>query len=464
MWTITLSCNYALQCFGSLMVTPLIKRFSIQNVLALSILILGVSVGLVPILEVSLNGSASKSILENQGAPILFLIILFVFLGISQGVIELIRRVVPQDIVGSDAIKLKKMDSTVHIFYEIAGTTGAMVSFFALDSFNPAYALTIIPFCFGLSAYLWSRIRLNNPVNQTISKKFMSFSSEISGLFQSFSHSVVLGCRLVFTRRDLIWLIPAYSLPLVIHKYLENVLFIKYGKDGLGNKALSQILLAGSNFGELLGAVFILLFANLVETPLPWLRLDALTLLIVWIFPFVEPFENKVLWTGLLAVIMCCISFGWASGDVSLVAFVQSHLGTMDDEHNMASPLGAVMAFLYVMYIVLFAVLSPIAGYIYDTFLADFLKQNDFSPAKLVATQKALFWTGGVFFSVCAVIIFASTFIPKGSWALNPKMQQQSYQLDSISSSQDALSSAQEFDKKKDKNLDNDIDKFCFEC
>lgn len=39
--------------------------------------------------------------------------------------VELIRRVIPRDIVGGNVQKLRRMDSLVHIFYEIAGTGGA---------------------------------------------------------------------------------------------------------------------------------------------------------------------------------------------------------------------------------------------------------------------------------------------------------------------------------------------------
>jgi hypothetical protein len=40
-------------------------------------------------------------------------------------------------------------------------------------------------------------------------------------------------------------------------------------------------MVGGSNFSELLSAVFVL-FTNVVRTPIPWLRLDACMLLIVW--------------------------------------------------------------------------------------------------------------------------------------------------------------------------------------
>lgn len=425
LWTIALSSNYALQCFGSLIVTPLIRRCSIQRVLSVSILLLGLLVSLIPLLELIDGGKAHSGYSSRLNTHIF--VISFIFIGILQGIVELIRRVVPQNIVGLDAIKLKKMDSMVHIFYEIAGTSGAFLSYFTLKHGNAAYALTVIPVFFTVSSILWSQIQFQGAQRSagSVTWSVSGLFKEITGLFRAFFHSVKLGFRLVFTRRDLIWLVPAYSLPLVLHRYLENVLFIQYGRDTLGHKEFSQILLVGSNFGELLGALFILVFSNLVETPLPWLRLDALTLFIVWIFPYGTPFGNgnAVAWAWLLAVIMCGISFGWASGDVSLVAFVQSNLGTMDDdEHNMASPLGSVMAFLYVIYILLFAILSPTLGYVYDAYV-DRYDAGKWRPEIAKQSQSALVWTGGVFFSVCAVIIFFSTFIPKHSFTWNPKLR-----------------------------------------
>ncbi len=45
---------------------------------------------------------------------------------------------------------------------------------------------------------------------------------EIWFFVKAFFHSVKVGAVLVFTNRCLIWLIPAYVLPLIIHRYLVN--------------------------------------------------------------------------------------------------------------------------------------------------------------------------------------------------------------------------------------------------
>lgn len=70
------------------------------------------------------------------------------------------------------------------------------------------------------------------------------------------------------------------------HRYLENGILPIIAEDMFHNPAYSRILVCGSNLGELIGALTVFLFGNLVPTPIPWLRLDALLLLLVWVLPF----------------------------------------------------------------------------------------------------------------------------------------------------------------------------------
>lgn len=123
---------------------------------------------------------------------------------------------------------------------------------------------------------------------------------------------------------------------------------------------------------------------------------------------------------------MITVSFGWAAGDVSLVAYVQSRLVKLEHTDARTSPLGAVMAFLYVIYIVIFAILAPIMGLVMDSFtnpLTEQFGKLDKVPVdlKLPAVQSGMVYTAGVFMSACGVIILAATFIPKGAFAFNPK-------------------------------------------
>jgi hypothetical protein len=67
------------------------------------------------------------------------------------------------------------------------------------------------------------------------------------------------------------------------HRYLESGIAPIVAKQVFKVSAYSQILVGGSNFGELLGAVTVFLLNDHVPTPIPWLRLDSLLLMIVWV-------------------------------------------------------------------------------------------------------------------------------------------------------------------------------------
>jgi hypothetical protein len=67
------------------------------------------------------------------------------------------------------------------------------------------------------------------------------------------------------------------------------------------------------------------------------------------------------------------------------------------------------MSFLYVVYLVTFYVLNLAMSTVRD----DFVKNK-----KSLETLYVLI--GGVFMTAAGVVVLASTFVPKGSWAFNP--------------------------------------------
>jgi hypothetical protein len=69
--------------------------------------------------------------------------------------IELIRRVIPRDIVGGHVEKLKQMDATVHIFYEVAGTVGAFASAIFIKKLGNNYSFIVTPICFTIAGIVW---------------------------------------------------------------------------------------------------------------------------------------------------------------------------------------------------------------------------------------------------------------------------------------------------------------------
>jgi MFS family permease len=410
--------NQAFQCVGSIAIAPLIKRFPTRSVLSASILLFGLLSAIIIIIDVSTGGKIPENGKKRNGqwdSVILFPI--YSIIGICHGMVELIRRVIPRDIVGGDVIKLKRMDAIVHVFYEIAGTAGAFFSTFLVLKLGTAIAPSMTPFLFILASIAWSFIGLleadheNRKRLETLEET--SLIRQIGHGFAHFGQSVVLGVKIIFSSRRFIWLIPGYAIPLFTHRYLESQLSPAFAKYVLQEGAYSQIMVGGSNFGELLGALFVLFFAKTVKTPIPWLRLDALGLLIVWILPFSFPDPAKALsyaWT--LAAIWIPVSFGWAAGDVSLAAYIQSALSKMENPDDKVSPLGAVMAFLYSFYIVLYAALGPLLGKVVDYYFNN--NNKDIHPA--------LLRVGGIMYTVVCVILLLATFIPKGSFALNPDL------------------------------------------
>jgi hypothetical protein len=196
-----------------------------------------------------------------------------------------------------------------------------------------------------------------------------------------------------------------------MHRFLESSLAPAFAKRVLGISAWSQIIVGGSNFGELLGAVAVLVLSDVVTTPIPWLRLDAVLLNLVWVLPtFAKSATHDVSWAWKIAGCFIPISFGWAAGDVSLAAYIQSSLSESRFQHKRVSSLGAVMAFLYSTYIVLNAVFSSVLGNVID---------RDFKKTKNILYS--LKTVGGAHFTVACGVIFLSTFIPKGAFAFNPK-------------------------------------------
>ena len=158
------------------------------------------------------------------------------------------------------------------------------------------------------------------------------------------------------------------------------------------------------------------LFTNLVTTPIPWLRVDSIMLLAVWYIPFWYPPQGNVAHAWIVAATFAPISFGWAAGDVSLAAYIQATLARVESKTRNVSALGAVMAFLYSIYIITYAVASPSLGQYIDRVYAET------GGIRGGHIQDALRNVAGVQYSVLCLVIFSSTFIPSGSFALNPKM------------------------------------------
>ncbi|KAF2016370.1 MFS general substrate transporter [Aaosphaeria arxii CBS 175.79] len=417
--------NQAFQCVGSILIAPLVKRYPTKNVLACAVLVFGIFSALLMIIDASTGGHFLPAGYTKDHAKNDFsyygnyntdgMIPIFCVCGIVYGMVELIRRVIPRDIVGGNALKLRQMDAMVHIFYEVSGTAGAFCTALVLiPRFGNNFSFIITPIFFSAASIVWffiqeSGFQKERPPRDPEDPNYLM--AVVSG-FWLFFESVYTGAKIIFTNRKFIWLLPGYAIALYGHRYLENGLAPAIARRYLGNSAWSQIMVGGSNLGELFGALFVFLFNDLVTTPMPWLRLDSLMLLVVWYLPFWNPPMGNVQSAWIVAATFLPISFGWAAGDVSLAAYIQASLARIESKTKNVSALGAVMAFLYCTYIVIYAITSPLLG----TYIDNVSNSNnqDIRPA---ITNVA-----GVQFTIIFVLVMTSTFVPKGAFAFNPKL------------------------------------------
>lgn len=119
--------------------------------------------------------------------------------------VELIRRVIPRDIVGGDVNKLRRMDAVVHIFYEVAGTSGAFATTYLVLKFGNNYSFFITPVFFTLACVAWSFIttlEFKVDLEQEDSNYFVQL---LQGC-KYFVISIWVGAKIVFSHRKFMWL------------------------------------------------------------------------------------------------------------------------------------------------------------------------------------------------------------------------------------------------------------------
>jgi hypothetical protein len=299
--------NQAFQCVGSILIAPLVKRYPTKNVLSIAIFVFGILSALLLVIDAATGGTFVPAAFKETHPEHDFsyygdyntdgMIPVYSVCGVVYGMVELIRRVIPRDIVGGNIQKLRRMDALVHIFYEVAGTAGAFVTALVLiPRFGNNFSFIITPICFTTAAITWFFIEESGFQKETtlVLWEQPSYIRSVLGGFWLFFESVYTGAHIIFTQRKFIWLLPGYAIALYGHRYLENGIAPAIARRYLGNSAWSQIMVGGSNLGELFGAAFVFLFTNFITTPMPWLRIDSLTLLILWYVPYWYPKSGDV--------------------------------------------------------------------------------------------------------------------------------------------------------------------------
>lgn len=105
------------------------------------------------------------------------------------------------------------MDSLVHVFYEIAGTSGAFLSTATIKFFGYVFSTGIVGGLFFLSSMLYALINtdLFFPTTAVV-KQTSSYHNPVMGFLREWKASFVLGVKIVFSSRKYIWLLPCYVL------------------------------------------------------------------------------------------------------------------------------------------------------------------------------------------------------------------------------------------------------------
>jgi len=290
------------QCLGSIVAAPLIKCFSTRLVLLFAVLTFALISTVLLIVDVKTGGKLKPkgwdathaiddfSYYGTYATDLIFPV--YCSAGIVCGMVELICRVIPRDIVGRKVSKSKRMDAVMHVFYEAAGTAGAILT---AEVFVPHYgnnmAFIITPIAFTLAGICWfffangaaKKANETKEKIEDVTPKGEHKTTLLHKLRSPFK-AYIVGGKICTTSRLFIWLIPGFSFSLFAHKFLSNTVILVVAKRYLGNAAWSQIMVGGSNLGELAGALLVLLFTDAIPTPMPLLRFDALSLLLVWFF------------------------------------------------------------------------------------------------------------------------------------------------------------------------------------
>ncbi|MBI5595338.1 MAG: MFS transporter [Elusimicrobia bacterium] len=260
---------------------------------------------------------------SSFGIPLALPAVIFglhVVTGVLAGVADTARQVIPPLLVGSEGKRLKVFNSKVHVAYEVAGVAGALLTGVLISAFGLVPALILHPPAYLLAAWAFSRLKLaDNPA--------AAAAAPAGNLLESVKRAwadlkagfvAVKGSKVVF------WAAVALVLPLVLHRLLEGLLVPIAAKTLLGAPSVAAWIIAASNFGELMGAFF-LMKANMSDAEASklrspfFIRLMAAGVLALWVLNFAPSF-----WFILPAVAFG--SFSWAASDLSLRSKIQETL------------------------------------------------------------------------------------------------------------------------------------------
>lgn len=246
---------------------------------------------------------------------------LYTLVGGAMGIAETSRHSIPPLILGHDAEALERYNARLHIFYEVAGVTGALATGALITFVGPLWALALQPPAYLLGGVLFLRVKLAREA--AVKARFAKPAlSDLRGRIADYFRDLKAGARLVLGNDRLRWVAVAFVLPQIVHRILEGLLAPIFAKRVLANPGAAGYLMTASNMGELLGAVLLLRYAAKIKAP-RWVKWTAMAMAASWLMAF-----TRIL--PLVLPVFLLMSMTWAASDLSLRSEVQSTLDEKD--------------------------------------------------------------------------------------------------------------------------------------
>ena len=262
---------------------------------------------------------------------------LYLLVGGAVGVAETTRHAIPALILGQDGAALSRYNARLHIYYQVAGVSGALAAGFLIATAGPIISLVLQPPLYAAAAWFFWRVRHAKPGDDgPLAFTRPSAAKVLMSHIRDYIADARAGARLVLGDRRLKWIAVAAVLPQIAHRVFEGLLIPVFAKGVLGRPEASAWLLTASNAGELVGAAVLLRLASHVKGPSRWVALAAAGLTLIGTLALTKSL-------ALLLPLVLVSSLTWSAGDISLRSEVQRRVEAKDQPR--------ALSFLFAAYV-----------------------------------------------------------------------------------------------------------------
>ncbi|MFA6092037.1 MAG: MFS transporter [Elusimicrobiota bacterium] len=362
MWMLTTAAVWGLSMAAATMGSGgLIDRIPVQKIMSASLIVEAAAVA--GIIGVLVFGAANPwTILP-----------LYALSGAAEGIAVTAQDTFPALLLGHDAVKLKNFNANVYLSYEGAGILAPVLIGVLIVMFGIPAGLAVTPPAFLLSAWAFSRLKIDPAAKEQHPTRPSLWQSVKSGVSELRD-----GARIMLGDKEKRWLGIMLVGPMLLHRIIKLMLAPIFAKTVLNASGFSAWIAGISNLGELIGATLLLRpakpSANFKKaSPLPWIRFMALTTL------GILAFASRTLWPVMAAVFAMGLSY--AANKVSVTSYLQSRLPN--------ESAGKAIAFLDAVGLVVLIAVGALFGVLFDLLPATW---------SLVAASAILSALAGVFY------------------------------------------------------------------